>query len=54
MNITHRKAVINDLETIVQLLSQDYLGKTREQQAATIDDRYVAAFAKIDADPINI
>lgn len=47
----HRKATINDLRTIVNLLLEDDLGKTRESIASEIDQRYIDAFHKIDIDP---
>jgi ribosomal protein S18 acetylase RimI-like enzyme len=50
-NLTHRKATLADLPIIVDLLFEDDLGQTREQQAAELDPRYVKAFQAIDADP---
>lgn len=49
--LTHRKATIHDLRTIIHLLLDDTLGKTREQLDDTIDNRYIEAFHRIDADP---
>jgi len=49
-NLTHRKATINDLGAIVTLLLEDELGKTRESTNATLDQRYIDAFHKIDTD----
>ncbi|KTC81943.1 GNAT family N-acetyltransferase [Legionella cincinnatiensis] len=50
-NISHRKAHINDLPSIVALLFEDELGKTRENKQQALDQRYVDAFHKIDIDP---
>lgn len=49
-NLTHRKATINDLGVIVNLLLEDELGKTRESTNLTLDQRYIEAFHRIDAD----
>jgi ribosomal protein S18 acetylase RimI-like enzyme len=49
-NLTHRKATIADLKTIVNLLLEDELGQTREQFSAKLDQAYIDAFNKIDAD----
>ncbi len=49
-NLSHRKATINDLGTIVNLLLEDELGKTRESTSTRLDQRYIDAFNKIDAD----
>ena len=51
MNITHRKATINDLKAMVSLLIQDDLGKNREQLSDKLDNRYIDAFHKINNDP---
>jgi len=51
MNLTHRKAKINDLKVIVELLVDDKLGQTREQYSNDIDKAYVDAFYKINSDP---
>ena len=51
MNLTHRKACIEDLKTIVSLLIQDKLGQTREQFSDELDQRYIDAFHKINNDP---
>jgi ribosomal protein S18 acetylase RimI-like enzyme len=48
--LTHRKATINDLSTIVNLLLKDELGKTRENQQAVLEQCYISAFQKIDID----
>jgi hypothetical protein len=49
--LTQRKATIHDLRSIIHLLLDDRLGKTREQLDTTIDKRYIEAFQRIDADP---
>ncbi len=46
-----RKAVVNDLQAIINLLIEDDLGKTREQHTGGLDQCYIDAFHKIDADP---
>ena len=48
-NLTHRKATLNDLNAILNLLLEDELGKTRE--STELDQRYMDAFYKIDTDP---
>lgn len=48
-HLIHHKATINDVKTIINLLMEDELGKTREQAAS--NPRYLEAFYKIDADP---
>ena len=50
MNLKHRKAVIDDLNEIISLLAEDKLGKTREKVSEILDQRYIDAFHKIDAD----
>ncbi|WP_342278764.1 hypothetical protein [Candidatus Tisiphia endosymbiont of Myopa tessellatipennis] len=45
-NLTHRKATIADLRTIVNLLLEDELGQTREQFSAELDQAYIDAFYK--------
>ncbi len=49
--LTYRKATRADLRAIIFLLLQDELGKTRENLAAEIDQRYIDAFEKINTDP---
>lgn len=49
--LTHRKATLQDLQTIVHLLMEDELGETREHESELIDQRYIDAFYRIDADP---
>ncbi|MBU6339280.1 MAG: GNAT family N-acetyltransferase [Rickettsiales bacterium] len=50
-SLTYRKAVINDLEQIVNLLLEDELGQTRESKSVELNQNYVDAFHRIDADP---
>ena len=49
-NLSHRRAIINDVGTIVNLLLEDELGKTRESTNTVLDQRYITAFHKIDID----
>ena len=51
MNLTHRKAKIDDLKAIVALLADDKLGHTREKSSNDFDKAYVDAFHKINSDP---
>lgn len=50
-NLHHRKAIIDDLPTIVALLLDDVLGKKREAHSEKLDQRYIDAFSHIDIDP---
>jgi len=50
-NLQIRKATINDLERILDLLLEDELGQSREVKTVQLDQRYTNAFAKIDDDP---
>ena len=50
-SITIRKAVRNDLDAIVAMLADDNLGRQREDPGPPINEKYVTAFAVIDADP---
>ena len=50
-SLTHRKATINDLRSIIELLVEDELGQTREQLSDTLDERYIKAFNQISNDP---
>lgn len=43
-----RKATLNDLPAIIDLLADDELGSTREQLDTTIAPRYLTAFELID------
>ena len=49
-NLTYRKATINDLNTIVDLLLEDELGQNRESKEPELNQNYVDAFHTIDAD----
>ena len=49
-NLSHRRATINNVGTIVNLLLEDELGKTRESTNIVLDQRYITAFHKIDID----
>jgi GNAT superfamily N-acetyltransferase len=45
-----RKATINDVSTIVKMISDDELGKTRENFQNPLPKEYLDAFKKINAD----
>ena len=49
-SLTYRKAVINDLNAIVNLLLEDELGQTRESKKPELNQNYVDAFHRIDDD----
>jgi N-acetylglutamate synthase-like GNAT family acetyltransferase len=49
--LKHRKATIEDLGKIVELLLEDELGQTREHLDIELDQLYIDAFHKIDTDP---
>lgn len=49
-SLTHRKATINDLNRIIELLLEDDLGKTRESKTKESDKRYHEVFQKINND----
>lgn len=49
-NLTHRKARIDDLPRLIELLLEDELGSTRESKTTNLDERYINAFHKIDSD----
>lgn len=49
--LTHRKATINDLRAIINLLLEDDLGHIRESKSPELDQRYIDAFHKINYDP---
>jgi len=51
MNPSCRKAKLEDLPKIVNLLLEDELGNARESKAKELDARYIDAFHKIDNDP---
>lgn len=50
MSLIFRQANIEDLETIVQLLNDDDLGRTRESANKKIDNCYIQAFEAISKD----
>ena len=50
-SLTYRKSAINDLEQIVNLLLEDELGQTRESKKPELNQNYIEAFHKINADP---
>ncbi len=52
-NITFRPAARADLPTIVAMLAQDDLGKTREADAVELSSDYIDAFIAIEQDPNN-
>lgn len=45
-----RKAALSDLQAIVNLLIDDELGQTQEKVGGVIDQSYINAFERIDAD----
>jgi N-acetylglutamate synthase-like GNAT family acetyltransferase len=47
--LTYRKATINDLRTIINLLLEDDLSQTRESKKPELDQAYIDAFHRIDA-----
>jgi ribosomal protein S18 acetylase RimI-like enzyme len=51
MQLTQRKAKLEDLSSIVALLGQDELGKTRETASDNLDKAYIDAFHNIHNDP---
>ncbi|MFC4723528.1 GNAT family N-acetyltransferase [Geojedonia litorea] len=46
-----RKATLNDVPILVQLLADDKLGMTRENYQIPLPQSYLKAFEKINADP---
>jgi N-acetylglutamate synthase-like GNAT family acetyltransferase len=50
-NLTRRKATVNDLPLLIELLLEDELGQTRELKSSTVHENYIKAFHKIDSDP---
>jgi GNAT superfamily N-acetyltransferase len=53
MHLEFRPAVIDDLQDIVRMLADDFLGRQREQYTDPLPDCYTRAFREIDADPNN-
>lgn len=47
--LTYRKATINDLRAIINLLLEDDLSQTRESKKPELDPAYIDAFHRIDA-----
>lgn len=52
-NLTFRRATINDLPKIVEMLADDFLGAERERFQIPLPADYVLAFEEIDADDNN-
>ena len=50
LNLSERKAKIDDLSKIINLLLEDDLGQTREIKSDKLDQRYIDAFYRIDKD----
>ena len=50
MNLNHRKAKLEDLPRLIELLLEDELGAIRESISSTLDENYINAFRKIDSD----
>ena len=46
-----RRATLEDLPSIVHMLADDELGRSREDPRTPLDPRYLSAFAAIDRDP---
>ncbi|MGI4850923.1 MAG: GNAT family N-acetyltransferase [Janthinobacterium lividum] len=49
-DLIHRKAHINDLPAIINLLTEDDLGVLREENKQPINQKYIDAFYKVDVD----
>ena len=45
-----RRATINDISKIVEMLADDELGKARENYQLPLPQEYIMAFEKIDVD----
>lgn len=50
MNINFRKATQSDLSKIIAMISDDELGKTRENYQEPLPNEYLKAFENINAD----
>ncbi|MBM4222519.1 MAG: GNAT family N-acetyltransferase [Gammaproteobacteria bacterium] len=48
--LSHRKATLHDLPRLIELLLEDELGQMRESSSNVLDEKYIKAFHKIDAD----
>jgi len=53
-DLTYRRAVAADLPTLVALLADDVLGRTRERAEDPLPEAYRAGFAAIEADPNQV
>ncbi len=51
MPLQCRRAKAEDLSTIIAMLADDKLDRTREQNGNEVAQEYLDAFAKIDSDP---
>jgi ribosomal protein S18 acetylase RimI-like enzyme len=49
-NLSQRKATMQDVKTIIALLVEDELGKSRENLTEELDKTYIDAFNKINID----
>jgi len=50
-SISIRRARRDDVKAIVAMLADDHLGRARERLEEPLPESYLAAFAKLDADP---
>ncbi len=50
-HLSFRLATIADLPDIIKMLADDTLGASRENVTGTLSEKYVTAFASIQADP---
>src|SRR5262245_4516521 len=48
-----RSATRDDLQAIVRMLADDFLGSTREKVDESISENYLRAFREIESDPNN-
>jgi len=53
MTLAFRQAVAEDLQKIVRLLADDFLGQRREDLSEPLNENYIKAFREIEADPNN-
>ena len=51
MDLIYRKAAESDLQELVNMLADDELGATREDQSSPLNQRYLDAYFSIAADP---
>ncbi len=51
LRLRMRRATVDDLDTIVQMLANDPLGSRRERYGSPLPQAYVRAFEAISADP---